>query len=146
MIQYGAKGLPTKRGTDECSRVIVLLWLTWNSLHSLVASWNWRCTPPGWARCPFLLFILSLDYFILCVGMFCLHECAPAVFPVLAELRRGCQTPGTRVINDCELSYGCWELNPDLLSHLSSSKTSIFWVSIASMVVGRVLALSCIWP
>lgn len=35
------------------------------------------------------------------------------VYSVPAGARRGCQSPGTRVIDGCELLCGCQELNLD---------------------------------
>lgn len=54
---------------------------------------------------------------------------------LLSETRRGHQVPGMRIRNICELTSGCWELNPGLLkeqpvlNHWPPSPANIsFWI------------------
>jgi hypothetical protein len=53
-----------------------------------------------------LLHRISLKRFILCIGVFCLHECM-----YLQRAEEGIRSPGTGVVYSCELPDGCWELN-----------------------------------
>jgi hypothetical protein len=39
----------------------------------------------------------------------CMSVCVPHAWSM--EARRGCQIPGTGVINGCEVPRGCWESN-----------------------------------
>lgn len=41
--------------------------------------------------------------------------CLPHMCLVLRRAEEGTGFPGTGIIVSCELSYGCWEANPDLL-------------------------------
>lgn len=43
----------------------------------------------------------------------CLHVCLACLVP--KEARRGVRSPSARVMGNCDLPHGCWELNPDPL-------------------------------
>ena len=79
-----------------------------------VKSWGWV----SFSLClPYVLrqdLIQSLVWLISCL---CIYVCVPDTCSVLIEVRRGCQIPGTEVMDGCELS--CWsrELNPGPLQY-----------------------------
>lgn len=70
-------------------------------------------TIPGMIRVSpeFLFFLLKMVSFLfLCVLVFCLN----------ARQCEGVRSPGSRVIDHCQLPYRCWELIPGLLNSLCS--------------------------
>lgn len=53
------------------------------------------------------------DVYFMCLGV-CLHVCM-SIFCTLCSWKSedGGKSPAARVTDGCELSCGCWELNPD---------------------------------
>lgn len=61
-----------------------------------------------------ILFIFKDILFPVYECFVCMYVCALCAYMVPMEAGGGHQIPGTRVMEDCEWSCGCWEPNPDL--------------------------------
>jgi hypothetical protein len=64
--------------------------------------------------------LISLDLFIFCVWVFCLHGCfvcmqSIACMQYLLRPEEGIRSPGTRLWACCGPPCGCWDVNPGSL-------------------------------
>lgn len=108
-------------------QLLGVIYTTWSRNWTEVKLWHQGplLTEPSFqltfclVRGPHPLFLLNA------YGCFaCMYLCAAFVSPVSVEAKEYARSAWTRIIDDCELSCGSWELNPDPLKVLLTTEPS----------------------